>query len=93
MLYLIFTHFDFYQILFLNHPPISTFGQPTTMLPPWAVVSPIRAAGRPAIITVAEPFTMLSGGPVHTHISPITAAGMLPIKTFGTPGPVIGPPT
>ena len=38
-----------------GHPPIITVGQPITMLPPCAVVSPIRAAGLPPIITVAEP--------------------------------------
>jgi hypothetical protein len=36
---------------------------------------------------------MLSGGPIQTHISPITAAGIFPINTVGAPGPVIGPPT
>jgi hypothetical protein len=36
---------------------------------------------------------MTSGGPAQTHKSPTTAAGKLPIKTVGTHGPVIGPPT
>lgn len=63
------------------------------MLPPCAVVSPMRAAGLPQIMTVAEPLTMLSGGPVQTHMSPMTAAGILPMSTVGAPGPVIGPPT
>ena len=62
------------------------------MAPPWAQVSPIRAAGRPPISTVAEPFTMVSGGPTQTAMSEATAAGMPPISTVGTPGPVIGPP-
>ena len=35
---------------------------------------------------------MLSGGPVHMHISPMTAAGSLPINTVGAPGPMTGPP-
>jgi hypothetical protein len=30
---------------------------------------------------------------VHTHISPTTDAGIPPIKTVGTPGGKIGPPT
>ena len=30
-------------------PPIITVGYPTTILPPWAVVSPILAAGRPTL--------------------------------------------
>ena len=63
------------------------------MVPPWAIESPIRAAGRPAINTVADPLTIASGGPVQVAESPITAAGILPIKTVGTPGPMIGPPT
>src|SRR5690554_1133938 len=36
---------------------------------------------------------MVSGGPAQTHISPITAAGLPPINTVGTPGPDTGPPT
>src|ERR1700743_296418 len=75
------------------YPPMSTVGKPNTIDPPWAVVSPIRAAGLPQIITVAEPFIILSGGPTQTAISPITAAGIFPINTVGAPGPVIGPPT
>src|SRR5690606_3084957 len=61
--------------------------------PPWAHVSPCRAAGRPPIMTVADPFTIVSGGPTQVHISPTTAAGRLPINTVGTPGPTMGPPT
>lgn len=53
----------------------------------------MRAAGRPEISTVTEPFTMLSGGPTHTHMSPTTAAGIPAMSTFGTPGPTMGPPT
>jgi hypothetical protein len=45
------------------------------------------------MITVVDPFTITSGGPAHTHKSPTTAAGRLPIKTVGTQGPVTGPPT
>jgi hypothetical protein len=57
------------------------------------VVSPILAAGRPPIITVAEPFAIASGGPTQTQLSPITAAGILPMSTLGIPGPTTGPPT
>jgi hypothetical protein len=53
----------------------------------------MRAAGLLLIITVVEPIAMVSGGPTQTSISPTTEAGMLLIKTVGTPGPVIGPPT
>ena len=63
------------------------------MLPPWAVVSPILAAGLFPIITVAEPFAMVSGGPVQVQLSPTTAAGMPPISTVAAPGPMMGPPT
>lgn len=63
------------------------------MVPPWAQVSAILAAGLPPINTVADPFTILSGGPTQVHISPITAAGIFPISTVGTPGPMMAPPT
>jgi hypothetical protein len=70
-----------------------TVAQPAAMLPPCAVESPMRAAGIPPIITVADPMAMVSGGPMQVQLSPTTAAGMLPINTVGTPGPTMGPPT
>lgn len=76
-----------------THPPIITVGQPRITEPPCAVGSPMRAAGVPPIITVVEPIAIVSGGPTQTSMSPTTDAGMLPIKTVGAPGPVIGPPT
>jgi hypothetical protein len=75
------------------YPPIITVGQPNMMLPPCAVTSPIRAAGILFIITVDEPITIESGGPVHTHMSPTRAAGKPPISTVTLPGGSIGPPT
>jgi len=63
------------------------------MDPPCAVLSPIRAAGLPQMSTVADPIIMESGGPTQTALSPNTAAGNLPIRTVGAPGPIIGPPT
>ena len=75
------------------YPPIITVGHPAAIVPPCAVLSPIRAAGLPPIITVDEPFIIVSGGHTQTHMSPTTAAGIFPIKTFGTLGPTIGPPT
>jgi hypothetical protein len=78
---------------FIIYPPIKTVGKPSIIAPPCAVVSPILAAGIPQIITVAEPFIILSGGPTHTSISPTFAAGKDPISTVGAPGPIIGPPT
>jgi len=70
-----------------------TVGQPNTILPPWAHVSPILAAGLFPIKTVAEPFTIESGGPTQTAESPMTAAGRKEISTVGAPGPMTGPPT
>ncbi len=63
------------------------------MEPPWAVESPILAAGILPIITLLDPFAIESGGPTHIHILPTVAAGIPPISTVGTPGGAIGPPT
>jgi hypothetical protein len=68
-------------------------GQPITITPPCAVKSPMRAAGRPPMRTVADPFAMRSGGPTHVAISVTRAAGCPPIKTVRQPGGRIGPPT
>jgi hypothetical protein len=45
------------------------------------------------IITVADPATMVSGGPVQVHMSPTLAAGMFAIITVGQPAGMTGPPT
>ena len=66
--------------------------QPATIEPPCEVLSPIRAAGFPPIITVPDPITILSGGPVQVHIVPTVAAGCPPINVVGTPGGITGPP-
>jgi hypothetical protein len=80
--------------LLTNHQgPIITVGQPSTIAPPCAVGSPIRAAIRPPIKTVADPIAMISGGPTHTHMSVARAAGWPAIRTVGQPGGKIGPPT
>ena len=63
------------------------------MTPPCTVLSPIRAAGEPPIITVPDPAAMVSGGPVQVNISPTRAAGKPPISTVGQPGGSTGPPT
>lgn len=76
-----------------RQPAIITVGQPATIAPPCAQVSPSRAAGMPPISTVADPLTIVSGGPTHVHIPVAVAAGRPPIKTVGTPGGNIGPPT
>jgi len=70
-----------------------TVGKHPTTVPPWAVLSPIRAAGMLPIKTVPDPLTMTSGGPTHTHMLPSVAAGMFPIITVTAPGEQIGPPT
>jgi hypothetical protein len=70
-----------------------TVGAPATIVPPCAVVSPIRAAGLFAINTLVEPIAIVSGGPVQVAVSPTKAAGKLQINTVGAPGPTIGPPT
>jgi hypothetical protein len=75
------------------YPPIITVGQPTVIVPPWAVMSPCLAAGVPPIITVADPIATVSGGPVHKSISPTLAAGIPPIITVGQPGGRTVPPT
>ena len=49
--------------------PISTVGQPIMIVPPWAVRSPMRAAGIPPISTVKLPSAITSGGPTHTAMS------------------------
>ncbi len=73
--------------------PISTVGHPTIITPPWAVESPILAAGSPAMKTVADPFTITSGGLTHVAMSETRAAGRPPISTVGQQGAMIGPPT
>jgi hypothetical protein len=80
-------------ILIAIYPPICTVGNPPTITPPWAVISPCLAAGLPPINTDVLPFTITSGGPAQTHMSETTDAGNPPISTFATEGPVTGPPT
>src|SRR5688572_20304007 len=63
------------------------------MAPPWAVLSPMRAAGIPQISTVHAPVMMTSGGPTQTQRSLTLAAGRPPISTVGAQGGRIGPPT
>jgi hypothetical protein len=76
------------------HGPINTVGKPTTIVPPWTVKSPMRAAGMPPINTVGDPGgAIASGGPTQVAISPTRAAGMPPMSTVGHPGGKIGPPT
>jgi hypothetical protein len=64
-----------------------------TIEPPCAVISPMRAAGRLLIITVSDPFTIVSGGPTQVAMSVTRAAGILPIRTVTAQGGRIGPPT
>lgn len=62
-----------------------------------ATRSPTRAAGRPSIMTVAEPMAIapgpagMHGGTIHGVVmEPMTAAGCLAIRTVGTQLSVIG---
>ena len=73
--------------------PMNTVGQPITITPPCAVLSPMRAAIRKLMNTVGEPLTMISGGPTQSAWSVTRAAGRKPIKTVGAHGGRIGPPT
>src|SRR5687767_1826074 len=80
------------------HPPINTVGMPIRIGALQPDRSPIRAAGRPLMSTVALPFTSgvggcgpAGGGNEHTWLSPSTAAGIPPIRTSATPGPAITP--
>lgn len=61
--------------------------------PPCAVESPTRAAGKLLINILVLPVTITSGGPAQVHMFETVAAGKFKIKTFGTPGGKIGPPT
>jgi len=73
--------------------PMMTVKQPSMMLPPWAVMSPMRAARRFPIRTVGEPLTMTSGGPTQVAMSVMRAAGSPPMRTVGSQGGRMGPPT
>ena len=68
---------------------MSTLKQPATMAPPCAVMSPMRAAGCPAIKTVKLPSAITSGGPTQTHMSPTRAAGKPPETNKQIPRPVL----
>src|SRR5271154_2569415 len=73
--------------------PMMTVKQPRMITPPWAVGSPMRAAISPPIKTVGEPITMMSGGPTQVSISVTRAAGRKPMRTVGSQGGRMGPPT
>ncbi|SPF34063.1 conserved hypothetical protein [Candidatus Sulfopaludibacter sp. SbA4] len=68
-------------------------GRPMTILPPWAVVSPMRAWGSPQVKTVVDAMAITSGGPTQTNMSVMRAAGSPPINTVGAQGAMMGPPT
>ena len=77
----------------LSAYPINTVGAPSTIAPPCAVISPIRAAGLLHRNVVNDPSMTESGGPTHTHMLPMVAAGTPAMITVGAPGETIGPPT
>ena len=70
---------------FYFYPPIITVVLPTVMVPPCAVVSPIRAAGIPPIKTVAEPLVILSGGPTQVNKFPCVLLAALQLKLLHIP--------
>lgn len=74
--------------------PMTTVGQPTTMIPPWLVGSVRRAADRLLMSTVDEPLRIVSAGPIgaQTRRSRTRAAGRYPTITLALPEN-IGPPT
>jgi hypothetical protein len=53
----------------------------------------MRAVGLLHMSTVNDPRITESGGPTHTHMLPIVAAGIMATSTVGAPGETIGPPT
>src|SRR5712691_9102119 len=53
----------------------------------------MRAAMRLPMRTVGEPMRMTSGGPTQVSMSVIRAAGRPPIRTVGSHGGRMGPPT
>ena len=75
-----------------------TVGHPTAAIAPQPHTSVVRNAGLPPISTVVLPITngddgiCAGGGIGQVCKSPITAAGIPPINTVGSPGPVITPP-
>jgi hypothetical protein len=86
--------FSFYLI-----HPIITVGSPTAAIAPQMQESVVLIAGMPPINTVALPIGKALevgwwplGGSEHTCMSPATEAGIPPIKTVDTPGPVMVPP-
>ena len=46
-----------------------TVNSPRTIVPPWTVISPIRAAGKKPIMTEVEPMAITSGGPTQVSMS------------------------
>src|ERR1035437_10130800 len=72
--------------------PTSTVTQPSTILPPCAVVSNMRACGIFIVSTVKDPSAITSGGPTHPPMPVPRPAGNWPINPGGPPGPTIGPP-
>lgn len=70
-----------------------TVGQPTTIFPPCAVLSPILAAGLLDIRTLEDPIEIVSGGPVQVHRSPRHAANCPPMNTVVLLPGRMGPPT
>ena len=76
-----------------RYPPIRTVNSPKMITPPCAVMSVIRAAGKPQTRTVKDPNTITSGGPTHVNMSVMRACGSPPVSTVTAQGGRMGPPT
>ena len=77
----------------VRYPPIRTVNSPKMITPPCAVMSSIRAAGKPQTRTVKDPNTITSGGPTHVNMSVTRACGSPPVSTVTAQGGRMGPPT
>jgi hypothetical protein len=77
----------------VRYPPIRTVNSPNMITPPCAVMSNIRAAGKPQTKTVKDPNAITSGGPTHVNMSETRACGSPPVSTVIAQGGRMGPPT
>src|ERR1035441_2778013 len=77
----------------VRYPPIRTVKSPNMIKPPCAVMSIIRAAGKPQTRTVKDPNTITSGGPTHVNMSVTRACGSPPVSTVTAQGGRMGPQT
>src|ERR1035441_8101806 len=77
----------------VRYPPIRTVKSPNMIKPPCAVMSIIRAAGKPQTRTVKDPNTITSGVLTHATMAVPRACGSPPVSTVTAQGGRMGPPT